>query len=136
MNPNAPDRIIDGFRIGARLHAGGMGTIHAVSYAQGAPDPGFPMIMKLPRIGSDGAGAIAADPRQLHDHREAGIGRALRITHGMDRAHAAGMQACADAEAVDDAVGRVRVHRPSASRRAAWSSAPARSMARIAASMS
>ena len=58
MNPNAPDRIIDGFRIGARLHAGGMGTIHAVSYAQGAPDPGFPMIMKLPRIGSDGAGSI------------------------------------------------------------------------------
>ena len=58
MNRLGPGDLLDGFRIGDCLHAGGMGTIHAVTYADGAPDPGFPMVMKLPRLGSDGAGSI------------------------------------------------------------------------------
>src|SRR4051812_46340533 len=41
---------IDGFRIGERIHAGGNGYIHAVS-AAGAPDPGFPLVMKMPAVG-------------------------------------------------------------------------------------
>ena len=38
---------VDGFRIGERIHAGGMGNIHRVT------KPGFdtPMIMKVPRVG-------------------------------------------------------------------------------------
>ena len=58
MSRLAPGTVIDGFRIGDCLHAGGMGAIHAVTYADGAPDPGFPMVMKRPRLGSDGAGSI------------------------------------------------------------------------------
>ncbi len=38
---------IDGFRIGAQIHAGGMAVIYRVS----GPDTGFPMIMKCPRLG-------------------------------------------------------------------------------------
>ncbi|HWT16803.1 MAG TPA: bifunctional serine/threonine-protein kinase/universal stress protein [Patescibacteria group bacterium] len=59
MSRFSPGTLIDGFRIGDVLHAGGMGIIHAVTFAEGAPDPGFPMVMKLPRFGSgDGAGNI------------------------------------------------------------------------------
>jgi nucleotide-binding universal stress UspA family protein len=58
MSRIAPGGIVDGFRVGACLHAGGMGSIHAVTYADGAPDPGFPMVLKLPRLGGDGAGSI------------------------------------------------------------------------------
>jgi nucleotide-binding universal stress UspA family protein len=39
---------LDGFRVGARLHAGAMAEIRAVIYADGRPAP-FPMVMKLPR---------------------------------------------------------------------------------------
>ena len=58
MSRIAPGTVLDGFRVGDCLHAGGMGSIHAATYADGAPDPGFPMVMKLPRLGSDGAGSI------------------------------------------------------------------------------
>ena len=39
---------LDGYRIGERLHSGGMGTIVRVTPEV---DPGFPVIMKVPRLG-------------------------------------------------------------------------------------
>jgi nucleotide-binding universal stress UspA family protein len=48
--------VIDGFVVGPRLHAGAMAEIYRVRYAGGRPDPGFPMMMKLPRMGG-GEGA-------------------------------------------------------------------------------
>ena len=39
---------IDGYRIGERIHRGGMGTILRVTPDV---DPGFPVIMKVPRLG-------------------------------------------------------------------------------------
>ena len=49
-----PGSVLDGFTVGECIHDGGMGYIYRVS----GPQAGFPMIMKLPRIGSDGAGSI------------------------------------------------------------------------------
>jgi len=40
---------LDGFRIGARIHAGAMAQIYAVTYADGRASP-FPMVMKVPRM--------------------------------------------------------------------------------------
>ena len=48
--------VIDGFVVGPRLHAGAMAEIYRVRYDGGRPDPGFPMAMKLPRMGG-GEGA-------------------------------------------------------------------------------
>ena len=48
--------VIDGFVIGARVHAGAMAELYRVQYDGGRPDPGFPMIMKVPRMGG-GEGA-------------------------------------------------------------------------------
>ena len=46
---------LDGFRIGACLHAGGMAHIYEVTYADDRPAP-FDMVMKVPRMtASDGA---------------------------------------------------------------------------------
>jgi serine/threonine protein kinase len=46
---------IDGFLIGACLHAGGMAHIYEVTYADARPAP-FPMVMKVPRMtAGDGA---------------------------------------------------------------------------------
>jgi nucleotide-binding universal stress UspA family protein len=42
-----PGAVIDGFRVEERIHSGGMGVIYRVS----GPDTGFPMIMKIPRLG-------------------------------------------------------------------------------------
>mgnify|MGYP005811772933 CR=1 FL=1 len=42
-----PGDVIDGFRIEERIHSGGMGVIYRVS----GPEVGFPMIMKIPRLG-------------------------------------------------------------------------------------
>jgi nucleotide-binding universal stress UspA family protein len=42
-----PGTEIDGFRIEARLHSGGMAILYAVS----GPDSGFPLLMKVPRLG-------------------------------------------------------------------------------------
>lgn len=51
-----PGTEIDGFVVTALLHAGGMAHIYRVAYANGRPDPGFPMAMKVPRMaGGDGA---------------------------------------------------------------------------------
>ncbi len=43
-----PGTEIDGFRIDALIHAGGMAVIYSVS---GREDPGFPLVMKVPRLG-------------------------------------------------------------------------------------
>jgi len=40
--------VIDGFRIEARIHSGGMGVVYAVT----GPETGFPMVMKIPRLGA------------------------------------------------------------------------------------
>ncbi len=48
--------VVDGFVIGPRLHTGAMAEIYRVRYDGGRPDPGFPMVMKLPRMGA-GEGA-------------------------------------------------------------------------------
>lgn len=42
-----PGTEIDGFRIGSRIHSGGMAVICRVS----GPDTGFPLVMKIPRLG-------------------------------------------------------------------------------------
>ncbi|GEJ56839.1 bifunctional serine/threonine-protein kinase/universal stress protein [Anaeromyxobacter diazotrophicus] len=42
-----PGDVLDGFRIDARLHAGGMGVVYAVS----GRETGFPLVMKVPRLG-------------------------------------------------------------------------------------
>ena len=48
--------LLDGFTIGPCLHAGGMAHIYRVTYADGSPDPGFAMVMKVPRMAAgDGA---------------------------------------------------------------------------------
>jgi nucleotide-binding universal stress UspA family protein len=44
--PEAGDRI-DGFLVGARIHAGGMGVVHRVT----REDLTFPAVMKIPRLG-------------------------------------------------------------------------------------
>jgi eukaryotic-like serine/threonine-protein kinase len=42
--------IIDGFRVGDCIHQGGAGLIYRVEAPAGS-DPGFPLIMKVPRLG-------------------------------------------------------------------------------------
>ena len=52
---------IDGFVIDGCIYAGGMAHIYRVHYAHGAPDRGFPMVMKIPRMtASDGAENIVS----------------------------------------------------------------------------
>jgi nucleotide-binding universal stress UspA family protein len=48
-----PGTVLDGFVIGEIIHAGGMAHIYRVHYADGRPDPGFAMAMKVPRMASD-----------------------------------------------------------------------------------
>ena len=53
--------LIDGFLIGECLHSGGMAHIYQVTYAQGERDPGFPLVMKIPRMTvGDGAETIVS----------------------------------------------------------------------------
>jgi len=52
---------LDGFLIGGCIHYGSMAHIYRVKYAQGPSDPGFPMIMKVPRMtAGDGAENIVS----------------------------------------------------------------------------
>ncbi len=51
-----PGTEIDGFVVQSLVHAGGMAHLYRVAYANGRPDPGFPMVMKVPRM-ADGDGA-------------------------------------------------------------------------------
>ena len=49
MKPLVEGAELDGFRIGARIHAGAMAQIYAVTFADGRAAP-FPMVMKVPRM--------------------------------------------------------------------------------------
>jgi serine/threonine protein kinase len=54
-------QVVDGFAVGELLHGGGMAHIYSVHYANGRPDPGFAMAMKVPRMGGgDGAENIVS----------------------------------------------------------------------------
>ncbi len=48
-----PGTLLDGFVIDECMHSGGMAHIYSVHYASGARDPGFPMVMKVPRMTAD-----------------------------------------------------------------------------------
>ena len=48
----APGSEIDGFRVIDRLHAGGTAYLFRVEVING-PDPGFPLVMKVPKVGHD-----------------------------------------------------------------------------------
>jgi len=50
VEPRAPGTAVDGYAIEALLHAGGNGYVYAVR-AVTAPDPGFPLVMKVPGVG-------------------------------------------------------------------------------------
>ncbi len=55
-----PGTLLDGFRVGACLHAGGMAHIYDVTYADDRPAP-FAMVMKVPRMtAGDGAENIVS----------------------------------------------------------------------------
>lgn len=61
MNQLEPGTVLDGFVIDGRIHSGGMALIYRVRYANGAHDPDFPMIMKIPRMTvDDGAETIVS----------------------------------------------------------------------------
>jgi eukaryotic-like serine/threonine-protein kinase len=45
-----PGAVLDGFVIDECIHSGGMAHIYRVHYADGQPDPGFAMAMKVPRM--------------------------------------------------------------------------------------
>lgn len=47
---------LDGFEVLQCIHSGGMAHIYSVRYADGRPDPGFAMAMKVPRM-TEGDGA-------------------------------------------------------------------------------
>lgn len=56
-----PGAGLDGFVIDECIHQGGMAHIYRVHYAVGAPEPGFPMVMKVPRMATgDGAENIVS----------------------------------------------------------------------------
>ena len=48
-----PGTLLDGFVIDRCIHSGGMAHIYSVRYANGTPDPEFPMVMKIPRMTAD-----------------------------------------------------------------------------------
>ena len=52
----APGAVVDGFVVEERVHAGAMAELYRVHYDGGRADPGFPMVMKVPRMGG-GEGA-------------------------------------------------------------------------------
>jgi nucleotide-binding universal stress UspA family protein len=54
-----PGAVIDGYRVGDCLHQGGAGLIFQVA-APAGEDPGFPLVMKVPRLGS-GEGTIGIE---------------------------------------------------------------------------
>jgi serine/threonine protein kinase len=56
-----PGTEIDGFVVHECIHSGGMAHIYRVAYAGAAQDPGFPMVMKIPRMtAGDGAENIVS----------------------------------------------------------------------------
>jgi eukaryotic-like serine/threonine-protein kinase len=69
--PLATGQVIDGFRLDAFLHQGGMAHLWAVTKVgdnnQPQDDPGFPLIMKVPRIkgGEDPATIVGFEVEQM-----------------------------------------------------------------------
>ncbi len=56
-----PGAHLDGFAIEECIHSGGMAHVYRVHYADGQPDPGFDMAMKVPRMtAGDGAENIVS----------------------------------------------------------------------------
>jgi serine/threonine protein kinase len=56
-----PGTLLDGFVIGPCIHSGGMAHIYSVNFENGASDPGFPMVMKVPRMtAGDGAETVVS----------------------------------------------------------------------------
>ncbi len=53
MKLQGPGAQLDGFVVEDCIHSGAMARIYRVHYANGAADPGFPMVMKIPRMGQD-----------------------------------------------------------------------------------
>ncbi|MDT0138779.1 bifunctional serine/threonine-protein kinase/universal stress protein [Acidovorax sp. PRC11] len=52
----SPGAVVDGFVVRECLHAGGMAHIYRVACTDAARDPGFPLVMKVPRMtAGDGA---------------------------------------------------------------------------------
>src|SRR5215470_16314754 len=49
-DPVQPGALVDGYRVGASIHRGGNGAIYLTEAPAGA-DPGFPLVMKVPRLG-------------------------------------------------------------------------------------
>lgn len=68
-----PGDIVDGFRLKARLHQGGMATLWDVERVEASPDPAMapepalPLIMKIPRIkgGEDPATIVGFEVEQM-----------------------------------------------------------------------
>lgn len=56
MSSGQAGTVVDGFVVGPRVHSGAMADLYTVHYDGDRPDPGFPMIMKVPRMGG-GEGA-------------------------------------------------------------------------------
>ena len=46
-----PAQVVDGFRVGECIHNGGTGAIFTTRARPPAADPGFPLVMKVPRLG-------------------------------------------------------------------------------------
>lgn len=56
-----PGSRVDQFVVGDCIHAGGMAHIYSVTFADATQDPGFAMVMKIPRMGTgDGAENIVS----------------------------------------------------------------------------
>ncbi|QIL81959.1 protein kinase [Diaphorobacter sp. HDW4A] len=69
MKMLTPGTEIDGFIVHECVHAGGMAHIYHVTYAQSARDPGFPLVMKIPRMATgDGAENIVSFEVELLIH--------------------------------------------------------------------
>jgi eukaryotic-like serine/threonine-protein kinase len=65
MDLKEGDRL-DGFVVAGYFHMGAMAHIYDVKFADGAPDPGFPMVMKVPKLSSsDGKETIVGFETEL-----------------------------------------------------------------------
>ena len=69
MKMLTPGTEIDGFIVHECVHAGGMAHICHVTFAQASRDPGFPLVMKIPRMATgDGAENIVSFEVELLIH--------------------------------------------------------------------
>ena len=143
-----PGAVVDGFVVRDCIHAGGMAHIYRVEYASGAPDPGFPMAMKIPRMtAGDGAENIVGFEVELqilpaltgpHVPRFVAAGDLHRlpyITMEYLQGHTPCVDAVAHHKAVHHGAGLQQFHRPT-SRRWAKLAGRAPRVARMAAAAS